>query len=187
MPPGFVFLKIFHVPAHLQYSLIPSDSYNHLPFICAIFIKTKILGHGTIDTKVKGVSAVKKQSLVEKIVSYIEDNLDKDLTLDHISKDLNYSKFYLARVFSDGTDCTLYKYIQGRRLTEAARELAETDKPIVEIAYEARYNSQQAFTLAFHQLYGRTPQEYRRDGIFLPSQSKITFMLSQALKDRRVA
>ena len=56
-----------------------------------------------------------------------------------------------------------YKYIQGRRLTLAARELVETKKPITEIAYEAHYNSQQAFTLAFHQLYLCTPQTYRKE------------------------
>lgn len=130
---------------------------------------------------------MKSQPIVEIIVSYVEDNLDKDLSLDHISKELNYSKFYMARVFSECIGSTLYKYIQGRRLTEAARKLADTDKPIVEIAYEARYNSQQAFTLAFHQLYGCTPQVYRRSGIFIPKQSVITFMVSRTLEDRRAA
>ncbi len=64
--------------------------------------------------------------------------------------------------------------IQMRRLTEAARQLVETDIPLSQVAQEAHYNSQQAFTLAFHQVYLCTPQEYRRNGIFHPKQSKIT-------------
>jgi AraC-like DNA-binding protein len=113
-------------------------------------------------------------SVFNNLLSYIEDNLDKDLSLDTISKDLNYSKFYLARIFSEHTDRTIYKYIQGRRLTEAALKLVNTDTPIVEIAYEAGYNSQQAFTLAFGRLYACSPQVYRNNGVFYPKQPRLT-------------
>lgn len=114
-----------------------------------------------------------ENNIIEKIVEYIEENLNEDLTLDKIAKELNYSKFYIARVFVEKTECTIYKYIQGRRLTLAAQKLVETQKPIIEIAYEAHYNSQQAFTLAFHQLYFCTPQTYRKNGIFYPEQTRI--------------
>ena len=72
--------------------------------------------------------------IVKKIADYIEDNLNEDLSLDKISKDLNYSKFYIARTFAEKTGSTIYKYIQGRRLTLAAKKLVETKKPIIEIA-----------------------------------------------------
>lgn len=117
---------------------------------------------------------MEQNKVIEKIVDYIETHLDKELSLNKIAKDLNYSKFYIARVFSEKTGVTIYKYIQGRRLTIAAQKLVETDKPIIDIAYEAQYNSQQAFTLAFHQLYVCTPQTYRKNGVFYPKQSKIS-------------
>lgn len=116
---------------------------------------------------------MKDNTVIEKIVDYIEQHLDEDLTLDRIARELNYSKFYMARVFAEKTNCTSYKYIQRRRLTLAARKLVETEKPIVEIAYEAHYNSQQAFTLAFQKLYLCTPQVYRKSGVFYPKQVKI--------------
>lgn len=111
--------------------------------------------------------------IVEKIVEYIENHLDEDLSLDKIAKDLNYSKFYITRMFAEETECTIYKYLQGRRLTLAAQKLVETQKPIIEIAYEAHYNSQQAFTLAFNQVYFVTPQTYRKNGVFYPKQTRI--------------
>lgn len=116
------------------------------------------------------------QTVVKKIVDYIEHHLDEDLSLDTIAETLNYSKFYIARTFAEMTDCTIYKYIQGRRLTLAAQKLVETEKPVVEIAYEAHYNSQQAFTLAFHRLYHMPPQTYRKNGIFRPKQNPIRMM-----------
>ncbi len=115
-----------------------------------------------------------KNMVVERIVEYLEEHLNEELSLDKIAKDLNYSKFYLARVFTRETGKTICKYVQGRRLTLAAQKLTETQKPIVEIAYEAQYQSQQAFTAAFHQLYFCTPQVFRNNGIFYPRQPRIS-------------
>lgn len=116
--------------------------------------------------------------VVKKIVDYIETHMDEDLSLDQIAGALNYSKFYIARVFSEETKHTIYKYIQGRRLTLAAQKLVETKQPIAEIAYEAHYDSQQAFTFAFKQLYQCTPKIYRKNGVFYPKQSNICMMCS---------
>lgn len=118
------------------------------------------------------------KEVVNKAVDYIETHIHEDLSLDNIANALNYSKFHIARIFSEETKCTVYKYIQGRRLTLAAQKLVETERPIVEIAYEAHYDSQQAFTLAFKQLYKCTPNIYRKNGEFYPKQSKICMMSS---------
>ncbi len=122
---------------------------------------------------------MKDKSITKRILTYIEDNLDKDITLDKIAQELSYSKFYIARTFKDNTGITLYKYIQGRRLDEAARKLVHTERPIVEIAFEAGYASQQAFTQAFRLVYIYTPQEYRKAGVFLPKQSRINMCVKK--------
>lgn len=116
---------------------------------------------------------MRDDSIVKKIASYIETHLDEDLSLESIAKDMHYSKFYLARIFAEQTGSTIGKYIQGRRLTQAARKLVETNKPIVQISYEAHYNSQQAFTLAFRRRYLCTPQVYRKRGIFDSKQPQM--------------
>ena len=113
------------------------------------------------------------RAVTKQILLYIEDHLDQDLSLEKIAGEFHYSKFYIARTFKNHTGVTLYKYIQGRRLDEAARKLTETDQPIVEIALEAGYGSQQAFTQAFRCACLCTPQEYRRIGVFIPKQNRI--------------
>lgn len=113
-------------------------------------------------------------NVMKKIVSYIEEHLEEDLSLDRIAEALNYSKFYIARTFAEETGGTVYKYVQGRRLTLAAERLVYTREPIIEIAYEAHYNSQQAFTLAFGRLYQCTPQTYRKKGVFEPKQLRLS-------------
>ncbi len=133
-------------------------------------------------------------SITQRILLYIEENLNQELSVEKIAKEFSYSRFYIARTFKDHTGITLYKYIQGRRLDEAARKLTETNRPIVEIAFEAGYGSQQAFTQAFRCIYTCTPQEYRRTGIFIPKRSRICMskgmkcaMLSFGWKGGRIA
>lgn len=119
-----------------------------------------------------------EKTVAEKIVDYVEQHLEEELSLDKIAKELNFSKFYIARSFSKKTGETIYRYIKERRLTLAAQKLVETKKPIIEIAYEAQYNSQQAFTLAFNQLYLCTPQVYRKNGIYYPKRTRFTMRSS---------
>lgn len=106
------------------------------------------------------------KQVTRRVLAYIEENLDNDtdLDLEKIAQALNYSKYYVARAFKESTGGTIHKYIQGIRLERAAEKLAETTQPIIEIALEAGYGSQQAFTPAFRAIYGCTPQEYRRLG-----------------------
>ena len=98
--------------------------------------------------------------------------MDCQLSLDEIAKEAGYSKFHLNRVFLEYVGCTIYKYIQMRRLTVAAEKLVYTKQAIIEIAYEANYSSQQSFTFAFRQLYGYPPQKYRAMKVYDPKFNK---------------
>lgn len=114
-----------------------------------------------------------QKAVVRLAVAYIEAHLFEEMEIEKIAEELNYSKFYIARAFREYTGGTIYKYIQGRRLTEAARMLVETDIPIIDIAYQIGYQSQQAFTQAFHQVYRYTPQVYRKNQLFYPKQTEL--------------
>lgn len=119
-----------------------------------------------------------QKEIVKKVIDYIEGHLEEELSLDRISKRIGYSKFYLNRIFTEYTGITLYKYLQNRRLTVAAEKLVKTDKPIVQIAYEAGYDTQQSFSFAFKQIYSCPPKIYRDTGIFRPKQSRISMNCS---------
>lgn len=122
---------------------------------------------------------MEERTITKRVLTYIEDNLYQELSLKKIAEDLNYSKFYIARTFKEHTGVTLHKYIQRRRLDEAARKLVQTRQPIVEIAFEAGYGSQQAFTRIFRHVYLRSPQEYRQIGVYRPGQGRIQMTMSR--------
>ncbi|MDE7223629.1 MAG: AraC family transcriptional regulator [Acetatifactor sp.] len=122
-----------------------------------------------------------KPSVTEEVLSYIESHLEQELSLEEIAGALCYSRYYVARAFKEKTGMTLHKYIQGRRLNEAARKLAQTRQPIIEVAFDAGYGSQQAFAQAFRQEYRCTPQEYRRIGRFVPRQDRMELCMHFSL------
>lgn len=118
-----------------------------------------------------------KSDVIKRVIEYIENNLEKEIDLENIAKNAGYSKFHLNRIFSEETGYTIYKYLQLRRLTIAAEKLVETKKPIAQIAYEAGYDSQQAFSFAFKQIYVYPPKVYRDRGIFVPKQDKFSMYI----------
>lgn len=103
-------------------------------------------------------------------IDYIEDHLHERLDLETIAQAVHYSKYHLHRMFTDTAGLTLGTYVQRRRLTEAARLLVFTDRPILEIALCAGYESQQAFTDIFRAMYKRPPKRFREERRFYPLQ-----------------
>ena len=108
-------------------------------------------------------------------INFIEANLTKKMDLDMISGAVHYSKYHLHRVFSDTVGLTIHDYIQRRQLTEAAKLLVFSGKPIVQIAFLSGYQSQQAFTNAFTAMYKMPPNMYRENERFYPLQIKFNF------------
>ena len=82
---------------------------------------------------------------VANTIAYIEAHLQERLDLDRVATDIHYSKFHLHRMFTQATGITIHDYIRRRQLTEAARHLVFSEKPVLEIALSAGYGSQQAF------------------------------------------
>lgn len=107
---------------------------------------------------------------VTAAIDYIENNLADKLDLDIVAQAVHYSKYHLHRVFTETVGLTIHDYVQRRKLTEAAKLLIFSDKPIIEIALIAGYESQQAFTTIFKLMYKKTPRQYREAEEFYPLQ-----------------
>lgn len=88
--------------------------------------------------------------------------------LDTASNALHYSKYHLHRLFSQAAGMPIQEYLRRARLTQAARLLVKTNRPILEIALDCGYESQQAFSVAFKRAYHCAPAHFRRRGQFYP-------------------
>ena len=103
-------------------------------------------------------------------IDYIEEHLSEKLDLDIVANAVHYSKYHLHRTFTTSVGLTMHDYIKRRKLTEAAKLLAFSKKPIIEIALIAGYESQQAFTSIFKAMYKKSPNKYRKEQEFYPLQ-----------------
>jgi len=84
------------------------------------------------------------------------------LSLDNVAAKAGYSKWHLQRMFKDVTNNAIGAYIRARRLSKAAVALRLTSRPILDIALQYRFDSQQTFTRAFKKQFAQTPALYRR-------------------------
>src|SRR3954447_18027662 len=97
----------------------------------------------------------------QKALWYIESHLAQPLTLDEVAAIAGVSRFHLVRAFAAATGFSVMRYVRARRLSEAARALANGAPNILSVALDADYGSHEAFTRAFRDRFGVTPEAVR--------------------------
>ena len=120
---------------------------------------------------------------IETVIDYIENNLNGKLDLEKVSEAVHYSKYHLHRMFADTVGMTIHDYVGRRQLTEAAKLLVFSDRPIIEVAFICGYESQQAFSSAFKSMYKIPPAQYRENREFYPLQLRFTLHRNTVNKD----
>jgi Uncharacterized protein conserved in bacteria len=122
---------------------------------------------------------------IEKSIIFMEANLCEDIKVQEIAGAAGYSYYHFHRIFEAVLGETVGNYLRSRRLTRAAGDLIYTDKNIISIAIEYQFESQEAFTRAFKNVYNVTPGTYRKNRIHVVVGSKKELTLSNLrhLKD----
>jgi len=103
-------------------------------------------------------------SVSARALWYIESHLRGDLSLESIARDVGVSPYHLSRAFSSANGCGLAIYVRARRLSEAAKALLDGAPDILSVSLDAGYGSHEAFTRAFRQHFGLTPEQARAQG-----------------------
>jgi AraC family transcriptional regulator len=97
----------------------------------------------------------------QKALWFIESHLAEPLSLDEIAGVGGISRFHMVRAFTAATGLPVMRYVRVRRLSEAARALAAGAPDILSLALDADYGSHEAFTRAFRDHFGVTPEAVR--------------------------
>jgi AraC family transcriptional regulator len=97
----------------------------------------------------------------QKALWFIESHLAEELTLDEVAAIGGVSRFHMVRAFAAATGLSVMRYVRARRLSEAARALAGGAPDILTLALDADYGSHEAFTRAFRDHFGVTPEAVR--------------------------
>jgi len=93
---------------------------------------------------------------------YIEENLKRKISLEDIADAANLSQWYFHRLFRIMTGYCVSDYLRRRRICEASHELLYGSKPILQLAGEYQFESQEAFTRSFGSITGISPGRFRK-------------------------
>jgi AraC family transcriptional regulator len=99
-----------------------------------------------------------------RAVDFVEAHLKEEIVVADMADAAGYSLYHFCRTFNGIVHHTPYDYLMRRRLSESARELVETDKRIVDIAFDYRFNSAETYSRAFKRMFGTQPSQWKEQG-----------------------
>lgn len=101
-----------------------------------------------------------KENSFDKICQYLEDNIDKKLTIDTICKDNFIGASQLQKIFSDKTGGGVMNYFSKLKIQSAKYLLREGKYNFTEISLMLGYSSLHYFSRQFHKITSMSPSEY---------------------------
>ncbi len=102
-------------------------------------------------------------NIAPRLISYINENFEKPLTIKYLEKEFGYSSSYIAHVFYDQLKIPFRTYLGIVRSEHAANMICTTTKNLTEIAYDCGYNSLNTFCRCFKKHFSQTPSQYKKN------------------------
>ncbi|MEK4487462.1 AraC family transcriptional regulator [Psychrobacillus sp. FSL H8-0484] len=98
---------------------------------------------------------------VNKVILFINDEIETNLTVEDIALHFNISTSHLSRIFREHTGVTLVEYLNIRKVEECQYFLRHTNKGISDISNSFHFCNQSYFTRIFKKYTGLTPKQFR--------------------------
>lgn len=104
------------------------------------------------------------ETIAQKVKNFIDQNFQKDITVDNISETFNFSRNYLFSLFKKEYGISPKTYIGELRIKKA-KELLKTEKNlnISEIAFSVGYKDPLYFSRIFYKKIGLSPKYFRNN------------------------
>ena len=100
---------------------------------------------------------------VNEAINYIEENLERKISVEHLCNKFHVSKNYLYEAFKANLSNTVTGYINEARIRRAKELLEQTNLSVYQIAEKTGVENYTYFCKLFKKLSGTTPTEYRKN------------------------
>lgn len=100
---------------------------------------------------------------LNSIISYINNNFDRGVTLQEVADNENLNVYYLSHYIKKFLGITFQEYVNAIRLEKAIVLLARTDKTITDVAFESGFPSVKSLNNLFRNVHNCTPSEFRKE------------------------
>ncbi len=114
------------------------------------------------ETAATGWLAAIREPALARCLALLHDDPKRDWTIEILAKAAGLSRSALAKHFATVLDVSPMRYLRDWRLYLASVELKLVHKPLIDVALEAGYASEAAFSRAFARHFGTPPAEWRR-------------------------
>lgn len=104
----------------------------------------------------------KSRTNIGKVISYIDQNIDKELSCEDIANHVFLNPIYLTRIFKKETGLSLSEYLLQQRLKLARDLLSKTNMPVSAVAAHVGYSNFSHFSRMFRKYTGLSPVDFRR-------------------------
>ncbi len=105
-------------------------------------------------------SGGEEQSLYLRILDYIEEHVEEELSLDHLAAVFFVSKYHIAHIFKDNLGISVHQYVLKKRLALCRGEILSGEN-ITEVCLSCGFQDYSSFYRAFKKEYGMSPREFR--------------------------
>ncbi len=121
------------------------------------------LSHGINTVVVCASENEKSKTVVGKVKSYIDLNIDKELTCEDIASHVYLNPIYLTRIFKKETGMPLSEYLLHKRFKKAKELLTDTNLPVSTVASRVGYTNFSHFSKMFRKQTNLSPLDYRKN------------------------
>ncbi len=99
---------------------------------------------------------------IADVLSYIEANIDQEISVGELADAVHLSANYLSKLFKKEMGKSPLAYIQGAKVQRVCEWLATTDKTFSECAFDVGYQNESHLRRVFKEITGQTPMEYKK-------------------------
>jgi len=100
--------------------------------------------------------------LILEILKYIDNNINKKISINELSNKFNFNKDYIMRLFKKETKITITDYINKKRIYNSLKNLRTTNDSILKISLNHGFQSQEYYSEIFTKIIGVSPIIYRK-------------------------
>ena len=103
-------------------------------------------------------------SLYDQMLRYIEENLEKKITLEEMAEALHANGSYLSRLYKNKRGINLFDDILRKRVEKAKEYMTTTDWKIYQISEAVGFEDTGYFSRVFKRYTHMSPKEFRNVG-----------------------
>lgn len=139
------------------------------PAAYELYVKSQLFGllfllvtNRLLVTQDFSITSTPEMKKLKIVIAYIEANYFRNITLEEVSRLLNYSASHFMKFFKSNTDTSFITYLNNYRLNVASELLLTTNLAILSISEQVGFENHSYFIRSFKRKYHLTPAAFRK-------------------------